>query len=346
MTEGNLLHCWAPYKVSLAGEHAVGYGGSSIVAALDVGLTLSIRRASARRGTFRCGRRIARWTRRDVTALAEAVDHRFATVGATAWRRWRRDWFAPSRYVVGSWSKGTELPEFDAISQDDGWSGAGLGTSSSSAAALSRVCAELARREQTITALKAEIRRAERLRHAGIPSGVDGEVVVQGGVLSFGAGRVLEAFPVPAVEMVLVHSRVARDCNEVIARFARRSARQIATFVMEMETLTGRVAESLRRGDSAALCAALEDHYPLMRRHGLGDRRVTGLLRALRRHGARAAKLTGAGCGGVVVAFCPPGGAASVRRFCASRRLRALSCTVSRSGCGIVPDDREGSASR
>lgn len=331
------LRCWAPYKLSLAGEHAVGYGGRSIVAALDVGLTLNVHPAPGGRGRFRCGRRSTRWTRAAAVAFAEDVDRRFATAGAAAWHEWRGDWFAPFRYVVGSWAKLAEVAELEGTCRDDGWSGAGLGTSSASAAALSQACAELAGRRLSAEELSADVCRADRLRHGGIPSGVDGEVVVRGGLLSFAAGRALETFPVPAVELVLVHSGVARDCNEVIARFAARGPRRIARFVEEMGDLTDQVSMALTRGDADGLCAALEGHYPLMRRHGLGERRVTELVGALRRHGARAAKLTGAGCGGVVAAFCPPGGAAGIHHFCARRGLRALSCSFSREGCRVDP---------
>src|SRR5204863_7101613 len=119
---------------------------------------------------------------------------------------WRGDWFAPFRYVVGSWSRRAAVPELDGVCRDDGWSGAGLGTSSASAAALARACAALAGETLSVAELAAAVRLADRLRHGGIPSGVDREVVARGGLLALAARRVVETFPAPAVELVLVHA--------------------------------------------------------------------------------------------------------------------------------------------
>lgn len=323
----------APFKVSLAGEHAVGYGGSSVVAAAGAGLRLSLRAVAGERSRFRCGGRRESWTAAGAADFRRRVDAAFRTAGAGAWRLWADDFFAPLRYLAGRLA-GRRREALEVRTDGRGWIGGGLGTSSAVAAALLAALDARAGRRRGAAEATRLIRLSDRLRHGGIPSGVDGAVVVRGGVLRFRAGR-CRPLPAPAVRVLLVATGVERDANRVIADFARRGARRIDAYVREMEAVVGAVESALAAADLTGLFEALEAGHRLMTQSGIVSAVAEECLAELRRRGAAAAKLTGAGAGGVAVALFAGAIPRGLRLDLAARGVATLATTLGAGGCAV-----------
>ncbi|HEX6200794.1 MAG TPA: hypothetical protein VF150_11050, partial [Thermoanaerobaculia bacterium] len=93
---------WAPFKISLAGEHAVGYGGSSVVAALDAGVEVTASPSPGAVGSFRSGAVSCSWRVGELVAFAARVDREFRRRGPEAWRLWAEDFYAPFKYAFGA----------------------------------------------------------------------------------------------------------------------------------------------------------------------------------------------------------------------------------------------------
>lgn len=294
---------WAPLKISLSGEHAVGYGGSSVVAAVDAGLEIDATPAIADTGRLRSGEATEVWTPAEAVRFAARVDEAFAREGASAWRHWADDFFAPLRYAAGlAYAERPDAPPFDATSTEPGWADSGLGTSSASVACLSALCTALSGERSDPERLVATIRAADRLRHGGMPSGVDGAVVVHGGALRFADGQA-EPLPPPPLGVLLVHTGVPRSCGEVIARFAQTPGRVLELYVQEMEEVGRQVVRALHAGDMPALVEAVAMDRQILDRYGLGFVRADELGALLTRRGALVTKLTGAGTGGALFAL-------------------------------------------
>lgn len=323
----------APFKVSLAGEHAVGYGGSSVVAAAGPGLRLVLRAAGGPGSRFHCGARRESWTATAAAEFRRRVDRAFAAEGTDAWRRWADDFFAPLRYLAG-FLAGRRSEPLEVSTGGAGWIGGGLGTSSAAAAAVIAALDHRAGRRRGAAEATRLIRRSDRLRHGGRPSGVDGAVVVRGGVLRFAAGR-CRPLPAPPVPVLLAATGVRREANRVIAAFAEQGARRIDAYVRAMEEVTGAVEAALFGGDLAGLFQALEAGHRLMTQSGIVDAAAEECLAELRRRGAAAAKLTGAGAGGVAVALFAdriPGG---LRADLRGRGVATLATTLGAGGCAV-----------
>lgn len=330
----------APLKLSLAGEHAVGYGGSSVVAALDVELTLEVEEGEATaspegRGRFQHGGRHCAWDPAELAVFRRRVDAAFRRRGAAAWQRWSDDFFAPFRYVAGLWLGRHRLPVFVARSADRGWSSSGLGTSSASTAALVRACATLAGETVDEDEIERQVLAADRLCHGGIPSGVDGAVVVRGGTLLYAAGARRE-LPSPELRVLLVHTGVQRSCNRVIAGFAAQPRARIDAFVRRMETVTTGVAEALTAHDPAALFAAIEADRLLLREYALSSPTADELAALARRAGAGAAKLTGAGVGGALFALFEDAVPSALVAALHRRGLPTIETRLGGAGCRII----------
>lgn len=336
-----LVRVFAPYKLSLAGEHAVGHGGSSVVAALDTGVTLHLSAVREPWVRISHGARHHCFERTELVDYRQRVDDSFRRRGPAAWHAWAGDDFAPFRYLAGLWLARHHVPPFAVRSRDRGWTGCGLGTSSASAAALVLGCATLAGEPVDGEEIERQVLAADRLRHGGIPSGVDGAVVVRGGGLRFAPGRRSDppqrrALPLPELRVLLVHTGVSRSCNRVIAAFAAQPRPRIDSFVRRMEEITARVAAALESRDLQALFDGVEADRRLLREYALTSPMANELAALARRAGAGAAKLTGAGVGGALFALfagpVPPALPATLRQ----RGLRTAGVRFGRRGCHLT----------
>jgi mevalonate kinase len=338
-TSPEVLRAWAPYKISLSGEHAVGYGGSSVVAALDAGVDLHAEVSAGAAGSFRSGDVSCPWTSDEAERFAAEVDEEFERRGPEAWRRWAGDFFAPFRYAVGAALGSNGLRPFAAVSSPPIWAGCGLGTSSASAASLIRICAGFSGQPLPAEELVARIRAVDRLCHGGMPSGVDGAVVVRGGALRFCRGTTV-TLPAPELAVLLVHTGVERSCGDVISWFARTARRRLDRYVREMEEVTARVAAALAARDVAALVEGIEEDRRILQRHGLGHPRADELAGFIVRRGAAAAKLTGAGAGGALFGLFQNEVPREMIQELAARGVPARACRFGDRGVRLVPGDR------
>jgi mevalonate kinase len=195
--------------------------------------------------------------------------------------------------------------------------GAGLGSSAALSVALARAWAALTGRTLDTAELREASLACERLAH-GSPSGIDTEVGVTGRVVRFARGgpvRTLTA--APGLGLVLVDTATASSTRDMVEGVARRRAAEPAAF----EALCARAAavvadaeRALGTGDLAGLGAALTANQELLAAIGVSTPRLEEAIAAACRAGAVAAKLTGKGGGGTVLAVCDAAATAAVAR--------------------------------
>ncbi len=197
---------------------------------------------------------------------------------------------------------------------------AGLGSSAALCVALARlVLGPEGELEHVVEASMA----GERVFH-GNPSGIDSEVAARGGVLAFvrqrsgdAPGSQIEAVALDhPLQLVVMPSGVPRQTADLVARVRQRRDRLptvIDPVLAALGALVHRGRAALERGELDTLAELTRVAHSLLAALDVGHPALDRLCSAAVRHGARAAKLTGAGGGGCCFALCEsPSQAAAV----------------------------------
>ena len=186
--------------------------------------------------------------------------------------------------------------------------GRGMGSSASLAVALVRA---LAAREGRVADFEECHRQGflvERVFH-GEPSGIDHAVSALGGAVSYrrGAnGPEIKALPTPLLQLAVLDTGVAGNTAALVAGVrARRPA--IDPILNRMGALSEQIIQQLREAarapDLLILGELLDENHRLLQQIGVSTPAVDALVLQARAAGARGAKLSGAGGGGVVLAL-------------------------------------------
>jgi mevalonate kinase len=316
----------APGKLILAGEHAAVYGRPALVAAVDARLVVE------------GGERAERGIDIDLSDLGLRETTSGAALreyAARAQERWRafHDDPTPQRFrelrgddpahLVKVALGETLLRHGGAI--EPAWAfrvvsklpvGSGMGSSAAAAAALTAAAMRLLGRPADLDEVETLVRETERRQH-GSPSGVDGAVVLRGGVqwverAAEGALR-LEALPSPLPLLeeirVLDTGSPGQSTGEVVTAVRQLRAADPARFeelLDRLEQATRRVRDALVASaasvasaelgarEGAALADAIHDAQRGLEALGVVPPEVRALVRRIEGRGG-AAKVSGAG---------------------------------------------------
>jgi mevalonate kinase len=296
-------------KVILLGEHAVVHGRPALAAGLPGGLTLHARPSTE--VTAPLGLRIPAWGL-DLD-LERDVEHPVAR----ACRAVLEHVGGPRRgYLVEGEST---LP-----------ARAGLGSSAALTVALARlVLGEQAPAAEVVEASLA----GERVFH-GEPSGIDSWIATRGGVLWFVRGQVPEPVALgAALPIVVLASGVPRSTADQVAKVSRRLERHPTATLAIFDAIAALVVEgrhALERGHLGALAEVIEMNHGLLAALDVSSPTLDRLVARAREAGARAAKLTGAGGGGCVIALPAVDGSASLVAALESDETLAFAVCIDR----------------
>ncbi len=184
---------------------------------------------------------------------------------------------------------------------------------------------------------------SERIIH-GNPSGIDPAVSTYGGVMLFKKG--LQPSPIklqsPA-EFIVAFSGAGHSTSKMIKRFSKAQHSLPSTFsslVQSSSTLAENAASAIASGDLTTLAAILNFNQCVLSSLGVSSVVLDSLVEAALDAGCIAAKLTGGGGGGCVIAL-PVSGESDV----ALERMRrstadAWVVKVPRSGVRVWRDER------
>ncbi len=198
------------------------------------------------------------------------------------------------RHAVGAWGSRVHLHTSLPI-------GRGMGSSAALSVALVRAAAARDGRALDEAETIEAAMPLERIFHAD-PSGLDVVVSVRGGLLRFTRGRPpeLTPLPLPGWQVVVLDSEAVGVTSELVAGVGRRRPK-IDPALDRIGALVDDAAEVLH--DTAALGELLDENHALLGEIGVSTPRLDELVQLARRAGARGAKLSGAGGGGVVLAL-------------------------------------------
>lgn len=286
----------APGKVILLGEHAVVYGRPAIAATLGRGLG-----ATAEADENGPVLHIPHWGQRGLHLRVDRHQTGFEVMERA---------FAAALDCMGlagarvSVTVDGELPP-----------GVGLGSSAAFAVAVLRALASykgtpFGREGPSFDALIEAAAAVERIFH-GTPSGLDHSVIARGGCLWFECRDALTLRPLALarpIPVVIGWTPRAGVTREVVARLrARRD-----THPELYERLFDGIGElvdvgerALAAGDLDLLGTLFDLNHGYLNACGVSTPAIERMLEIGRRSGAAGAKMTGAGCGGAIIAVAP-----------------------------------------
>lgn len=200
--------------------------------------------------------------------------------------------------------------------------GVGMGSSAALAIALLRARAAAEGRSPDFAELHRGGFAIERVFH-GTPSGVDHAVAALGGAVLYRRGEAPVPIAMPRLQAVVLDTGEAGNTAELVAGV--RSRRPAIDPVLDrLGELVEEVAPDL--GDADRLADAMNEAHQLLGTLGVSTPRLDELVELARNHGARGAKLSGAGGGGIVLALTDA--PHRLLQAAEKRGIRALCCTL------------------
>jgi hydroxymethylglutaryl-CoA reductase len=291
-------------KVILLGEHAVVYGRPALALGLPGAMLLES--CVPRPGPIRLRVSLAGTDRPDVSDVSDTSDSVLGEVLRILPR------------IAGDGVGGCDLRVRSHIPF-----GAGLGSSAALSVLLVRALAEAKGIALSNTDVRSRAHELEKRFH-GSPSGIDDTVATFGGLCLFKRGgwdgvpdgfadaRAVtpEALVLPDREIPLVigDTGAARATREVVARVRRgwetdRSSAEAIFDRIGACVLSG--ASAALRSDLEGLAGAMRENHALLCELEVATPEIDRMVRLAVDAGAAAAKLTGAGGGGCVIALAP-----------------------------------------
>ncbi|MEZ4432809.1 MAG: mevalonate kinase [bacterium] len=282
----------APGKVILFGEHAAVHGRPAVAAAIDRGLG-----ATAEHDADGPIVRIPSWGRDGLVVRLHDDKREFDAIARA---------FATAIEIAGFDHKARigvtlegELPL-----------GVGLGSSAAFAVATIRALVDMRGERLDDAAMLAAADRIERVFH-GTPSGLDHTTVTLGGCLRFRRGASQPFVPIAlGAPVPIVVAWTAREggTRDAVARLRDRYARH-HRFYDRLFDAMAEVAEAgvdaLEAGDHETLGALFDLNHGYLNAAGVSHPANEEMVDTARKAGALGAKLTGAGCGGAIIAVAP-----------------------------------------
>ncbi|MFT7518314.1 MAG: mevalonate kinase [Kiritimatiellia bacterium] len=181
--------------------------------------------------------------------------------------------------------------------------GRGMGSSAALSVGLVRALANAEGRAPDTTTIFEQSLALERIFH-GTPSGLDNAVSARGGALRYRRGPPASfvTVPCPTWPLVVLDSGVSGNTAQLVAEVGRRRP-SIDPVLHAIGELVTEVERAL--GSPEDLGPLLTQNHELLRRIGVSNNVLDGMVDLALRAGASGAKLAGAGGGGVVIALAP-----------------------------------------
>ncbi len=274
---------FAPGKIILCGEHFVVHGGVAIAAALDKGVEVEARLSDETSIEVPQLSLVARPPGRvpkQLAPLAAALEAFREHLGNKA------DFKATVR---------TNIPI-----------GAGLGSSSAAAVAFLAAVTRALGEEIEGSRLTELAMVSERIVH-GNPSGIDVRVAIEGGVIAYsrtaGSKNIQLTSPLSLAVAYSGKTRSTADLINLVAEFKNSRPELFAALVKASSQLAEDAEIAVREADLEVLGSVMHFHHAALSLMGLSTLELDLMVNSALEQGAYAAKITGAGGGGCIIAL-------------------------------------------
>ncbi len=275
-------------KTILVGEHFVVSGNHAIAAGISAKTTCTIERT---KGTD-----------------YELVDNRLETPG---YKKEKAEQMKESLQLIFAAMKiDPKKTPFRITLAGDLVAASGVGASAANCAAIARALSDEFKLKMSDEQINAVAYQGEMGYH-GTPSGIDNTAAVFGGLLWYQKGTPPKFEPIQAktkVEIVLGDTGLVGNTKELVAGVQARRQKDPQAYdkiFKEAEELAIKTKKALEAGDIKTLAACMNRNQELLRMVGVSHSALEELVQIAREEGAPAAKLTGGGGGGLMIALTP-----------------------------------------
>jgi mevalonate kinase len=289
----------APGKAILFGEHSVVYGKPAIAVAVDKRARVTIKE-----GTNNTEVKIPQL---DIEAVIDAESRRVTWMNSPQ-EAGKFDTGILEYIQVALSQLGTPLDGLKVEVDLEIPIGAGLGSSAAITVATLAAAARYTQQEVSLEALAHTAHQVE-LQVQGAASPLDTTVSTQGGFIYFthekGAMKIK-----PALEMPLVVGYTSKPGNTGVLVEGVRKLRETQPTIVNpildiMEDLANQARKSIIQGEEKEVGELMNINQGLLDALGVNTEELSCLVYRARHAGALGSKLTGAGGGGSIIAYCP-----------------------------------------
>ncbi|MCG2828990.1 mevalonate kinase [Methanothermobacter sp. K4] len=296
----------APAKAILFGEHAVVYGKPAIAAAIDRRVTVTLGDSSENR----------------VTIPSLGVDFR----SESSPRGGILDYVGRTLKLYHDGSPLSIQIEMEIPV------GSGLGSSAALTVALIGALDGYHGRESEPEDTAARAHRVE-LEVQGAASPLDTTVSTYGGMVYLDSQRNVEKFDAGLHDLVIAHLDHSGDTAEMVAGVAELRSRfpDVMDGIMDaVEMITLRAYRALLSNSPEPIGDLMNINQGLLDAMGVSTGELSMMVYEARRAGAAGSKITGAGGGGSIIAYCP--GCAEEVAEALNRNWNAMKASFSEEG--------------
>jgi len=305
-----MITCSAPGKIYLFGEHAVVYGEPAIACAINLRVCVSVELTSSGKITIAAMNKRANCSSEEfkyACYAAQTIKQLFETeFGAEITIRSE----VPPRQGLGS-SAAVTVSTIKALSESLG----------------------IELNNETVAKIGHKVENEVQ----GKASPADTFVSSTGGVVLVEKAKTshLSQLDVP---LIIGATGVERSTSDVVA-FVSDLRKKYPSVVGGVMSLIGDITrlgeQKLADGDLASTGELMNINQGLLESLGVSDIALSRLIYAARTAGAFGAKITGAGCGGCIVAIASTGNVDHVTEAIAKQGARVLTTTISSSGLQV-----------
>ncbi len=182
----------------------------------------------------------------------------------------------------------------------------GLGSSAAMSVAITRALADLSGKKISVHEVVKISHEMEKVHH-GNPSGIDTAVIAHEKPVYFVKGRKPKFLKVRGeIQIAIAHSRKKHSTRKVVEDVRSKVESNPDKFLgmlKEIGSIAQRSRKAIETGDIRAMSELMNRNHELLKRLGVSSRSLDKLVDDARKSGATAAKMSGAGKGGVVVAL-------------------------------------------
>lgn len=179
---------------------------------------------------------------------------------------------------------------------------AGLGSGAATSIAIIRAFAEEYEHPLSVDRVSALAYEIEKIHH-GTPSGIDNQVIAHGLPIFFRKGSAVEPLQLTrSLPLVIANSGIHSPTREVVGDI-RDHFDQHKQVIHEIGRLSLAAREALMRWNLEQVAALMNENQRLLRLLTAANQRLDELIEIALRAGSPAAKLTGAGRGGNLIAL-------------------------------------------
>jgi mevalonate kinase len=296
----------APAKIILFGEHGVNRQQPALATAVDLRTTCRVVARGDTRYSLRTGDRYEEGDLADVHFFRRIVDDLRSAGALDQIREHARDFFAPTRYVLGYVLEATGDLGVDIVWRSHLPIGSGMGSGAAANTSMALAVRHLAGLDDAPEAIIQAAWQGDVIAHGGVASSLDSSTSTYGGLLRYTTAAGAEVLPIATRLPIVVGDTLVQHntaaLNTHVRRWLEERPARMQLF-RDMGWIVRRALVALEQTDLPTLGHLMNLHQLLQEKLGTSIPKSEILIEAALEAGALGAKISGSGGGGVIIAL-------------------------------------------